>query len=83
MIIKLVLFTPHSLIKMLYSMCQVSKEIPTWPQLEHAIKRNFGGMEDENFNPIDLFKSEIYKCKELNLSAEVSLWANILVISSL
>ncbi len=52
---------------MLYSMCQESKEIPTWPQLEHAIKRNFGGMEDENLNPINLFKSEIYECKELNL----------------
>ena len=41
---------------MLYAMCQKSKDKPTWPQLEHAIKRNFGGLETEKLNPFNEFK---------------------------
>ena len=39
---------------MLYWMCEKSKLPPTGPQLQHAIKRNFGGLED--FDTFDIFK---------------------------
>ena len=45
---------------MLYWMCDKSGGQPlSWPQLEHAIKRNFGGLESEQFNPFEVFKKEI------------------------
>ena len=39
---------------MLYWMCQKSQNPPTGPQLKHAIKRNFGGLDD--FDTYDIFK---------------------------
>ncbi len=36
-------------------MCDKSGRCLTWPQLKHAIKRNFGGMESDNFNPFEEF----------------------------
>ena len=36
----------YSLVKMLFSLCQTSKQCPTWNQLEHAVRRNFGGQSD-------------------------------------
>ena len=47
----------NSLIKMLYWMCEKSKLPPTGPQLQHAIKRNFGGFED--FDTYEIFKQHI------------------------
>ena len=44
---------------MLYYMCKESGLPPTWPQLEHAIKRNFGGLESDEWNPFAEFKREI------------------------
>ena len=48
-------------------MCQESKDTPTWPQLEHAIKRNFGGLETEKLNPFEVFRSVIPGYRELDL----------------
>ena len=48
-----------SLIKMLYWMCEKSGNPPTWPQLEHAIKRNFGGLESEELNPVKIFMDKL------------------------
>ena len=49
-----------SLIKMLYWMCERSNGQPlSGPQLEHAIKRNFGGLESKTFNPVEIFKAAI------------------------
>ena len=45
----------NSLIKMLYWMCEKSNRPPTGPQLQHAIKRNFGGLE--NFDTYEIFKN--------------------------
>ena len=45
-----------SLIKMLYWMCQKSNRPPTELQLEHAIRRNFGGLEQKGLNPLEIFK---------------------------
>ena len=48
-----------SLIKMLYNMCNKSERHPTWQQLEHAIKRNFGGFESEELNPFEVFEEHL------------------------
>ena len=37
----------YSLVKMLFSLCRSSKQCPTWNQLEHAVRRNFGGQSDD------------------------------------
>ena len=42
---------------MLYWMCEKSKLPPTGPQLQHAIKRNFGGLED--FDTFEMFKNSL------------------------
>ena len=44
-----------SLIKMLYWMCEKTKMPPTRPQLVHAIKRNFGGLEESGVDPEKVF----------------------------
>ena len=50
----------YSLIKMLYWMCKRSRgHFLTGPQLEHAIKRNFGGLESNTFSPVNIFKAAI------------------------
>ena len=54
-----------SLIKMLYYMCERSGRPPTWPQLEHAIKRNFGGLESEKLKPFREFEKLIAMSREL------------------
>lgn len=49
----------HSLIKMLYWMCEKTGMPPSRQQLNHAIKRNFGGLEDEHVDPVREFTSRI------------------------
>ena len=45
---------------MLYWMCERSVGLPlSGPQLEHAIKRNFGGLESSTFSPVNIFKTAI------------------------
>ena len=41
---------------MLYWMCEKSKKPPTGLQLQHAIKRNFGGFE--NFDTYEIFEQQ-------------------------
>jgi hypothetical protein len=53
------------MIKMLYYMCEKSKRPLTWPQLEHAIRRNFGGLESKNFNPFQEFEKVINMNRDL------------------
>lgn len=57
--------TIYSLIKMLFHMCKRSGLPPTWPQFEHAIKRNFGGLESEELNPLQEFEKQIIMTREL------------------
>ncbi|KAK3588412.1 hypothetical protein CHS0354_015933 [Potamilus streckersoni] len=47
----------YSLIKMIYSFCEKSKKGPTWHQLLHAIKRNFGGLN--TVNPVETFTKRL------------------------
>ena len=45
---------------MLYWMCKNSGRRPlTGPQLEHAIQRNFGGLESEKLKPLEVFQKWI------------------------
>ena len=47
-----------SLIKMLYWICAKSNAHPlNWQSLEHAIRRNFGGLEQ--FDPVEEFRKRI------------------------
>ncbi|CAI8034865.1 E3 ubiquitin-protein ligase RNF213 [Geodia barretti] len=45
----------YSLIKMLYWMCEKTNMPLTGPQLVHAIKRNFGGLEESGVDPEKIF----------------------------
>ena len=47
-----------SLIKMLYWMCEKTEMPLTGPQLWHAIKRNFGGLEDPDLDSIREFQDK-------------------------
>ena len=50
---------------MLYWMCKKSRGLPlTWPQMKHAIMRNFGGLKSEKVNPFQEF------CSQLNMADE-------------
>ena len=44
---------------MLYWLCERADRPFTWPQLEHAIRRNFGGLDDKNLDPLEEFKKKI------------------------
>lgn len=46
-------------------MCEQSDFLLTWAQLEHAIKRNFGGLESQVLNPYKEFEEEIPMTREL------------------
>ena len=52
-----------SLIKMVYSIAAKSGERPRWHELEHAIKRNFGGLVEGE--PVEIFKRY---CQETDVS---------------
>ena len=53
-----------SLIKMVYSIAAKSGERPPWHQLEHAIKRNFGGLVEGE--PVEIFRRH-YQEKDVSL----------------
>lgn len=57
---------------MLYYMCEKSGLPPTGPQLEHAIRRNFGGLESKEWSPFQEFARLIPIDQEIpNVSEEV------------
>ena len=41
-------------------MCHKSNRPPTELQLEHAIRRNFGGLEQKDLNPLMIFKKHLF-----------------------
>ncbi|KAK3585576.1 hypothetical protein CHS0354_036763 [Potamilus streckersoni] len=47
----------YSLMKMIYSFVEQTKKPPTWYQLLHSIKRNFGGLD--TINPIETFATRL------------------------
>ena len=73
----IVVVAHFSLIKMLYWMCEKTNNPPTGPQLVHAIKRNFGGLKEDGFDPeqvfLDLLSEDIDRAPDLsNVSEDVS-----------
>ncbi|XP_064634464.1 E3 ubiquitin-protein ligase rnf213-alpha-like [Lineus longissimus] len=46
----------YSLVKMVYAFAEKSRAEPTWHQLEHAVRRNFGGIE--NVDPVEVFRKK-------------------------
>ena len=41
---------------MVYSIAAEQKREPRWPELEHAIRRNFGGLDlDPDKDPVTIF----------------------------
>ncbi|XP_021342051.1 E3 ubiquitin-protein ligase rnf213-alpha-like, partial [Mizuhopecten yessoensis] len=44
----------YSLLKMVYAFADQKKRRPTWHQMQHAIMRNFGGMDD--IDPVSVFQ---------------------------
>lgn len=40
-------------------MCNQSGNPPTWPQFEHAIRRNFGGLDGKELDPIEEFRKNL------------------------
>ncbi|XP_053396339.1 E3 ubiquitin-protein ligase rnf213-alpha-like isoform X2 [Mercenaria mercenaria] len=47
----------YSLVKMVYSFVEKSKQKPTWHEMLHAIKRNFGGLD--KVYPVGSFKEHL------------------------
>ncbi|XP_061169142.1 E3 ubiquitin-protein ligase RNF213-like [Saccostrea echinata] len=45
----------YSLIKMIYAFTVTNKRRPTWLMLKHSIKRNFGGTEEIDIDPLKIF----------------------------
>ena len=58
---------------MLYYMCKKSKLPPTNAQLEHAIKRNFGGLESEKLHPYQEFFKRLPKADTVTIMEKVYL----------
>jgi len=50
-------------------MCKKTGRHPTWQQLEHAIKRNFGGFESEQLKPFEIFDKYLVE-KHLKVTYE-------------
>ena len=50
---------------MLYWMCKNSKGLPlTWPQMKHAIMRNFGGLKSNELDPFEEFRRRLHLPEE-------------------
>ena len=50
---------------MLYWMCKKSRGLPlTWPQMKHAIMRNFGGLKSDEVDPFEEFCKQLYMTEE-------------------
>ena len=49
-----------SLIKMLYWMIKKTNQPLTMKQLEHAVKRNFGGLDNDEVDALEIFKKKIH-----------------------
>ncbi|KAL3881508.1 hypothetical protein ACJMK2_027940, partial [Sinanodonta woodiana] len=47
----------YSLMKMIYSFVEQTNKPPTWHQLLHSIKRNFGGLD--TINPVEAFAKRL------------------------
>ncbi|KAM7432986.1 hypothetical protein ABFA07_016686 [Porites harrisoni] len=49
----------YSLIKMVYAIAAKSGQRPRWNQIEHAVRRNFGGLVESK--PVEIFRKRYFK----------------------
>ena len=49
-----------SLVKMVFHIANEKKRSPNWKELEHAIKRNFSGLVEEDFNPVTIIMMHLH-----------------------
>lgn len=61
-----------SLVKMVYGFAQKSGSVPTWKEMEHAVLRNFGGLD--SVQPVDVFVQKL--AASINVNAPVSLFTS-------
>jgi len=50
-------FSLHSLVKMVFGFVELSQQNPTWQEMLHAIRRNFGGLD--HVNPEECFRENL------------------------
>ena len=55
-----------SLVKMVFGFASRSNSMPTWCELQHAILRNFGGLDD--VKPVEVFAKHL---RQIDKDAEV------------
>ena len=70
-------FLPFSLVKMVFSFAEKSKQPPTWFEMLHAIKRNFGGLED--IDPETRFRGKL--TGRISINEQVHQWDVINYVS--
>ena len=66
-------FPSFSLVKMVFSFAEKSKQPPTWFEMLHAIKRNFGGLED--IDPETRFRGKL--TGRISINEQVHQWGVI------
>lgn len=49
-----ILFLLLSLVKMVYKIAEEHRREPRWPEVEHVIRRNFGGLDE--IDPVKVFR---------------------------
>ncbi|XP_078382607.1 E3 ubiquitin-protein ligase rnf213-alpha-like isoform X3 [Oculina patagonica] len=49
----------YSLLKMVVHIAKEQKRRPNWGELEHAIKRNFSGLLEDDFNPVRIIMRNV------------------------
>ncbi|CAH3163087.1 unnamed protein product, partial [Porites evermanni] len=49
----------YSLVKMVFHIAKKQRRSPNWQELEDAIKRNFGGLLEEDFVPVKIIKQHL------------------------
>ncbi|XP_052808603.1 E3 ubiquitin-protein ligase rnf213-alpha-like isoform X2 [Mya arenaria] len=57
----------YSLVKMVYSFVEKSNQPPTWYEMLHAIRRNFGGLDE--VNPEEIFRRHL--ARVISCSTEI------------
>lgn len=67
---------------MLYWMCDKSGLQPTLPQLVHAIKRNFGGLNDKHLDPLNEFQKNLPKMVAPPLDIPQEVCIGIIILCS-
>ncbi|XP_068731195.1 E3 ubiquitin-protein ligase rnf213-alpha-like [Montipora capricornis] len=70
----------YSLIKMVYAIAAKSGRRPGWHQLEHAIRRNFGGLIENK--PVQIFKRQMANVQDSDDDPEVRSLTTIRLIEA-